>query len=112
MRRIFLIGLIAAAVTVPSAASARLISALGITLQSCNANVNGNVTNGINVVYYSTHQSPATEVISLYDIADRNTCSSIAERSRSGPRSTIISTTRSSAHRGRAPMLSYAWRGA
>lgn len=82
MQRILLIGLIAAAVTVPSAASARLISALGITLQSCNANVNGNVTNGINVIYYNTHQSPATEVDFLvryhdqrYVLIDRGTFS-------------------------------------
>jgi hypothetical protein len=82
MQRIFLIGLIAAAVLVPSAASARLISSLGITLQSCNANVNGNVTNGINVVYYNTHQSPATEVDFLvryhgqkYVLIDRGTFS-------------------------------------
>ncbi|MFZ0683714.1 MAG: hypothetical protein WAM84_12640 [Candidatus Cybelea sp.] len=80
MRRIFLIGLIAAAVALPSAASARLISALGITLQSCNANVNGNVTNGINVVFYNAHQSPATEVDFLvryhgrkYVLVDRGT---------------------------------------
>jgi hypothetical protein len=82
MQRILLIGLIAAAVTLPSAASARLISALGITIQSCNANVNGNVTNGINVVYYNTHQSPATEVDFLvryrghkYVLIDRGTFS-------------------------------------
>jgi hypothetical protein len=82
MQRILVIGLIAAAVAVPSAASARLISALGITMQSCNANINGNVTDGINVVYYSTHQSPATEIDFLvryhghkYVLIDRGTFS-------------------------------------
>src|SRR5215469_2076485 len=35
----------------------------GVTIVSCVVNSNGsNLTNGINVVYYNTHDSPATEV--------------------------------------------------
>jgi hypothetical protein len=48
---------------VPCAASARIVSAFGVTIQSCVVNSNGNgLTNGINVVYYNSHPSPATEV--------------------------------------------------
>jgi hypothetical protein len=63
MQRIFLTGLIAAALLVPCAASAEIVPAFGITIQSCVVNSNGaGLTNGINVVYYNTHASPATEV--------------------------------------------------
>ncbi len=37
-------------------------SKFGVTIVSCVVNSNGNTTNGINVVYYNTHDSPATEV--------------------------------------------------
>jgi hypothetical protein len=81
MQRIFLTGLIAAALLVPSAASAEIVSAFGITIQSCVVNSNGGgLTNGINIVYYNTHPSPATEVDFLvrdrghkYVLIDRGT---------------------------------------
>jgi hypothetical protein len=44
-------------------AAAKNGSAHGVTIVSCVVNSNGsNLTNGINVVYYNTHDSPATEV--------------------------------------------------
>ncbi len=47
----------------PASAQAKIVSRLGVTIISCVVNSNGsNLTNGINVVYYNTHDSPATEV--------------------------------------------------
>ena len=47
----------------PLTAQARIVSRFGVTIISCVVNSNGgNLTNGINVVYYNTHDSPATEV--------------------------------------------------
>ncbi|MEO6835740.1 MAG: hypothetical protein ABI231_07540 [Candidatus Tumulicola sp.] len=47
----------------PAAAQAQIVSQLGIGIQSCVVNNNGSgLTNGINVVYYNTHASAATEV--------------------------------------------------
>jgi hypothetical protein len=47
----------------PLTAQAKIVSRYGVTIVSCVVNNNGsNVTNGINVVYYNTHDSPATEV--------------------------------------------------
>lgn len=47
----------------PASTQARLVSRFGVTIISCVVNSNGNSsTNGINVVYYNTHDSPATEV--------------------------------------------------
>ncbi len=64
----------------PAAAQAKVVSALGIGIQSCVVNNNGGTTNGINVVYNNTHASPATEVDFLvgyhghrYVFADRGT---------------------------------------
>jgi prephenate dehydratase len=62
MRRLFLGGLALAALLLPCAASAKIVSNFGITIASCVVNSNGNQTNGINIVYYNTHPSPATEV--------------------------------------------------
>lgn len=62
MQRIFLVGLAALCCGLPATAQARIVSALGVSIQSCVVNSNGSVTNGINVVYYNTHASPATEV--------------------------------------------------
>lgn len=45
------------------AAQAKVVSQLGIGIQSCVVNNNGGrTTNGINVVFSNTHASPATEV--------------------------------------------------
>jgi len=45
------------------ALQAKSASRHGVTIVSCVVNSNGsNLTNGINVVYYNTHDSPATEV--------------------------------------------------
>jgi len=51
------------AILAPAAAQADIISQFGVTIASCVVNSNGNgATNGINIVYYNTHPSPATEV--------------------------------------------------
>lgn len=61
MKRIFLA--LAAFCLVAAPAAAKKTSAFGVTIVSCVVNSNGsNLTNGINVVYYNTHDSPATEV--------------------------------------------------
>ena len=45
------------------AAAAKNGSKFGVTITSCVVNSNGsNLTNGINVVYYNSNDSPATEV--------------------------------------------------
>ncbi|MBV9232535.1 MAG: hypothetical protein JO030_00720 [Candidatus Eremiobacteraeota bacterium] len=63
MRRSLAIGLLLAAALAPASAQARLVSRFGVNIVSCVVNSNGaNLTNGINVVYYNTHDSPATEV--------------------------------------------------
>jgi hypothetical protein len=47
----------------PATLQAKTGSRHGVTIVSCVVNSNGsNLTNGINVVYYNTHDSPATEV--------------------------------------------------
>ena len=61
MRRLLLAVAAFAAAIAPAAA--RNGSAHGVTIVSCVVNSNGsNSTNGINVVYYNTHDSLATEV--------------------------------------------------
>lgn len=53
----------ALALVTPAAVQARTVSAFGINIVSCVVNSNGNnQTNGINVVYFNTHNSPATQV--------------------------------------------------
>ncbi len=54
--------LLAVFVLLSSAAQANIVQQLGIAIQSCVVNDNSGQTNGINVVYYNTHSSPATEV--------------------------------------------------
>lgn len=62
MKRTLLI-LAALCVVAAPAAAAKNGSRFGVTIVSCVVNSNGgNQTNGINVVYYNTHDSPATEV--------------------------------------------------
>ncbi len=80
MQRLVLIGLIAAVSVIPCAASAKVVSAFGIAIQSCVVNSNNGATNGINVVYSNTHASAATEVDFLvryhrarYVLIDRGT---------------------------------------
>lgn len=47
----------------PLSTQARNVSRFGVTIISCVVNSNGGgMTNGINVVYYNTHDSPATQV--------------------------------------------------
>jgi hypothetical protein len=86
MHRTLLVSLAALALLLPAAAQAKIVSAFGITIQSCVVNANGNQTNGINVVYYNTHDSPATEVDFLvgyhghkYVLIDRGTFSQGAQ---------------------------------
>jgi hypothetical protein len=81
MQRTLLVGLAVLALAMPATAQARILSAFGVTIQSCVVNSNGgSSTNGINVVYYNTHGSPATEVDFLvgyhghrYVLVDRGT---------------------------------------
>lgn len=81
MKRAFLAALAALIVLAPAAASAKLLSNFGVTIASCVVNSNGgNQTTGINIVYYNTHPSPATEVDFLvryhrhrYILIDRGT---------------------------------------
>ncbi len=62
MKRTLLFLAALCAVALPAAA-ARNGSRFGVSIVSCVVNSNGsNLTNGINVVYYNTHDSPATEV--------------------------------------------------
>lgn len=81
MKRVLWIFAVLAVVLAPLAAQARIVSKYGLTIVSCVVNSNGtNLTNGINVVYYNTHDSPATEVDFLvqymghkYILIDRGT---------------------------------------
>lgn len=62
MKRTLLVLAAFCAIAAPAAAK-KNGSAFGVTIVSCVVNSNGgNLTNGINVVYYNTHDSPATEV--------------------------------------------------
>jgi hypothetical protein len=63
MKRALLAFAALCAIAAPAALSAKDVSKHGVTIVSCVVNSNGsNLTNGINVVYYNTHDSPATEV--------------------------------------------------
>jgi hypothetical protein len=83
MHRTLVIGLAALALMMPATAQAKIVPAFGMTIQSCVVNSNGgSQTNGINVVYYNTHPSAATEVDFLvryhghrYVLIDRGTFS-------------------------------------
>ncbi len=61
MKRALLACIALCAIAAPAAA--KNVSNFGVNIVSCVVNSNGNnTTNGINVVYYNTHDSPATEV--------------------------------------------------
>jgi hypothetical protein len=63
MQRTLLVLVVLAILALPATAQARIVSRYGVTIISCVVNSNGsNLTNGINAVYYNTHDSPATEV--------------------------------------------------
>jgi len=63
MKRTLLAVAALCAIVAPAAAPAKNTSAFGVTIVSCVVNSNGNnLTNGINVVYYNTHDAPASEV--------------------------------------------------
>ena len=87
MQRHLLIGLAALCCAMPATAQAKIVAALGVSVASCVVNSNGGgLTNGINVVYYNTHPSPATEVDFLvgyrgrkYVLVDRGTFSQGAQ---------------------------------
>jgi hypothetical protein len=56
----------------PTIAQARIVSRFGVTIISCVVNSNGaGLTNGINVVYYNSHDSPAIEVDFLVNYLGR-----------------------------------------
>lgn len=72
----------------PSSASAKFRSAFGIVVQRCIVNQNANhaQTNGVNVVYYNAHETPATEVDffvryhgATYTLTDRGTFTHLAQ---------------------------------
>ena len=88
MRHLIFIGLALAALLVPCAASAKTASAFGIKVQRCTVNETGNhtQTNGVNVVYYNAHETPATEVDffvryhgKTYTLIDRGTFTHYAQ---------------------------------
>ena len=58
------IGIFAIALAVLGAGTARAdtYGQFGVSVTSCTVNNNNGYTNGVNVVYYNTHPSPATEV--------------------------------------------------
>jgi len=63
MKRALLIFAALGIAAIAPAAASKTGSAYGVTITSCVVNSNGsNMTNGVNVVYYNTHDSPATEV--------------------------------------------------
>src|SRR5690242_5686969 len=64
MNRMLVAVTVLCAILVPTAASAKKNgSKFGVTIVSCVVNSNGsNQTNGINVVYYNSNDSAATEV--------------------------------------------------
>ncbi len=64
MRPLFIVGLTAAMLLAPCTASAKIASAFGIVVQRCILleNKDHTQTTGVNVVYYNTHETPATEV--------------------------------------------------
>ena len=64
MRRLVITGLTIAVLLLPCGASAKTVSAFGIKVQSCAVveNANHTQTTGVNVVYFNTHETPATEV--------------------------------------------------
>jgi hypothetical protein len=72
MKRMVWIFAVLIVVLATPAAQARIVSKFGVTIVSCVVNSNGNnLTNGINVVYYNTHDSPATEVDFLVNYMGR-----------------------------------------
>jgi hypothetical protein len=63
MQRVLRALVVFAILIAPVTTQAKIVSRYGVTIISCVVNSNGNgLTNGINVVYYNTHDSPATEV--------------------------------------------------
>lgn len=62
-RALWVFAVLLVAMALPAALHAKNRSRHGVTIVSCVVNSNGNnLTNGINVVYYNTHDSAATEV--------------------------------------------------
>lgn len=88
MRRTVIIALTLAVLLAPHSASAKFRSAFGIVLQRCTVNENSShtQTNGVNVVYFNGHQTPATEVDffvryrgATYTLTDRGTFTHYAQ---------------------------------
>jgi len=72
MQRALLVLVVFATFALPATAQARIVSRYGVTIISCVVNSNGSgQTNGINIVYYNTHDSPATEVDFLVNYLGR-----------------------------------------
>jgi hypothetical protein len=70
-RRLWILAVLMVALA-PATAQAKIVSKYGVTIVSCVVNSNGsNLTNGINVVFYNTHDSPATEVDFLVNYMGR-----------------------------------------
>lgn len=88
MRPLAIITMTLAVLVAPSSASAKTRSAFGIVLQRCvvNENASHTQTNGVNVVYYNRHETPASEVDFLvqyrgktYTLTDRGTFTHMAQ---------------------------------
>jgi hypothetical protein len=62
MKRTLLIIAALCVAAAPAVAKSKNGSAFGVTITSCVVNASGDKTNGINAVYYNTHDSPATEI--------------------------------------------------
>lgn len=62
MKRVFIIGTVLAALLAPCASLAKSTDNLGIAISTCGVNEKDNLTNGVNVVYYSSHATPVVEV--------------------------------------------------
>jgi hypothetical protein len=64
MRPLFVVGLTTAMLLAPCGASAKVASAFGIVVQRCivTENKDHTQTTGVNVVYYNSHETPATEI--------------------------------------------------
>lgn len=63
MKRIVMAAAAVALFVAPTVASAKIVSNLKVSIQSCVMNKGGNgLTNGINVVFFNTREAPLKEV--------------------------------------------------
>ena len=88
VRRLLITMLTLAVLLAPLSASAKFRSAFGIIVQRCTVveNANHTRTNGVNVVYYNAHETPATEIDffvkyhgTAYTLTDRGSFTHLAQ---------------------------------